>query len=76
MSTQDIVNPTEQSVANEQQQREYPLYAKVRMRKDNIRKIKARTTRYAQSFDEIVSEILQKVEQCEQRERIQEQLRK
>jgi hypothetical protein len=31
MSTQDIVNPTKQSVANEQQQREYPLYAKVRM---------------------------------------------
>jgi hypothetical protein len=73
MSTQDIINPT--SASNKHQQRDYPLYTKVRMRKDNVRKIKARATKYAQSFDDIVSEMIQKVEQCEQRERIQEQLR-
>jgi hypothetical protein len=38
--------------------RDYPLYRTCRLRKDHVLKIKARATRYGQTFDSIVGEML------------------
>jgi hypothetical protein len=70
MSTQDIIEPTDTS--NKHQLRDYVLYTKVRMRKDNVRKIKARATKYGQSFDDIIGEILAKLQEEERIENMKQ----
>jgi hypothetical protein len=61
MSTQDIPN----TKTNAEPKREYPLYRAVRMRKVNVKKIKARATKYGQTFDEIITEMLTELGQKE-----------
>jgi hypothetical protein len=46
-------------------ERDYPLYRTVRLRKDNILKIKKRATKYGQSFDDIVTEMISVLESFE-----------
>jgi hypothetical protein len=54
-----------QNTLEQDHKREYPLYRTVRLRKDNIVKIKARTTRYGESFDDIVAKILDQLQAYE-----------
>ena len=42
--------------------REYPLYTSVRIRNSNLEKIKQRATRYGQSVDDIITEMLNGLE--------------
>jgi hypothetical protein len=69
MNIQDIQNPTIalNDLDEIQRQREYPLYQTVRMRKENVRRIKTRITRYGQTFDDIVAAILAELERKESR---------
>jgi len=41
--------------------REYPLYTSVRIRNSNLEKIKQRATRYGQSVDDIITEMLKEL---------------
>jgi hypothetical protein len=61
MSIQDTLERGE----GQDYKREYPLFRTCRLRKDNILKIKKRATRYGQTFDEIVSEMLSELEAYE-----------
>ena len=54
-----------QPFETETYRRQYPLYKTVRIRGEHLRKIKDRGSRYGQSFDEIIGEILKKLEYYE-----------
>jgi hypothetical protein len=38
--------------------RQYPLYTSVRIRNSNLEKIKARATRYNESIDDLISDMI------------------
>ena len=42
--------------------RQYPLYKTVRIRNSNLEKIKSRATKYGQSVDDIITDILSQLE--------------
>jgi hypothetical protein len=52
-------------IETENYRRQYPLYKTVRIRGENLRKIKDRGSKYGQSVDEIITEILKKLEYFE-----------
>jgi hypothetical protein len=56
---------SKQDYKRELTEREYPLYQTVRMRKENVRRIKARISKYGQTFDFIVEEMLNTIERYE-----------
>jgi hypothetical protein len=56
---------SKQDYKRELTEREYPLYQTVRMRKENVRRIKARISKYGQTFDSIVEKMLNTIEQYE-----------
>jgi hypothetical protein len=62
MSTQTI--PSQQQ-EKETYKRNYPLYTSVRIRNSNLEKIKARATRYNQSVDDLISDMIMKLEYYE-----------
>ena len=61
MSTQNTFEQEQKQ--GQDYKREYPLHRTVRLRKDNLVKIKARATKYGQSFDDIITEMLLELEQ-------------
>ena len=42
--------------------RHYPLYTSVRIRNSNLEKIKARATRYNQSVDDLITDMIMKLD--------------
>ena len=42
--------------------RKYPLYRTVRIRNSNLEKIKSKVTRYGQSIDDIITDILSQLD--------------
>jgi hypothetical protein len=54
-----------QDFEEEEYKRSYPTYKTVRLSYRNLDKIRRRATKYKQTIDEIVTEILQKLEQYE-----------
>lgn len=42
--------------------REYPLYTSIKIRHSNLEKIKARTTRYNQSIDDLITDMILKLD--------------
>jgi hypothetical protein len=59
MSTQTI--PSQQQ-EKETYKRNYPLYTSVRIRNSNLEKIKARATRYNQSVDDLITDMILKLD--------------
>jgi hypothetical protein len=54
-----------QSIDPESYRRQYPLYKTIRIRGENLNRIKTRASRYGQSVDEIITEILKRLEYYE-----------
>ena len=48
--------------------RDYPLYTSIKIRKSNLEKIKARATRYNQSIDDLITDMVLKLDFYEQQE--------
>jgi NRPS condensation-like uncharacterized protein len=46
----------------ERYKREYPLYTSIKIRHSNLEKIKSRATRYGQSIDDIITDILSQMD--------------
>ena len=42
--------------------RDYPLYTSIKIRKSNLEKIKARATRYNQSVDDLITDMILKLD--------------
>jgi hypothetical protein len=42
--------------------RQYPLYTSIKIRHSNLEKIRARATRYNQSVDDLITEIILKLD--------------
>jgi hypothetical protein len=42
--------------------RDYPLYTSIKIRKSNLEKIKARATRYNQSVDDLITDMIMKLD--------------
>jgi hypothetical protein len=50
---------------DERVQRSYPLYKSVRIRETNLEKIKSRATRFNQTIDDLISDILMRIDYYE-----------
>jgi hypothetical protein len=50
---------------NEKILRSYPLYKSVRIRESNLEKIKARAARFNQTIDDLISDILMRIDYYE-----------
>jgi DNA/RNA endonuclease G (NUC1) len=42
--------------------RDYPLYTSIKIRKSNLEKIKARATRFNQSIDDLITDMILKLD--------------
>lgn len=42
--------------------REYPLFTSIKIRHSNLEKIKARATRYDQSIDDLITDMIMKLD--------------
>ncbi len=62
MYIQDISNPKEK---HKEVQRSYPLFKTVRIKATNLDRIKQRATRYSQTIDDLVEDLLMKVDYYE-----------
>jgi hypothetical protein len=56
-----------QNISKEEEriQRSYPLYKSVRIRDTNLEKIKARATRFNQTVDDLISDMIMKLDYYE-----------
>jgi NRPS condensation-like uncharacterized protein len=45
--------------------REYPLYTSIKIRHSNLEKIKARATRYNQTVDDLITDMIMKLDYYE-----------
>jgi hypothetical protein len=50
---------------DERVQRSYPLYKSVRIRETHLEKIKSRATRFNQTIDDLISDILMRIDYYE-----------
>jgi hypothetical protein len=48
--------------------REHPLYTSIKIRHSNLDKIKARATRYSQSVDDLITDLIMKLDFYENKE--------
>ena len=54
-----------QGISPESYRRQYPLYKTIRIRGENLNRIKKRASRYGQTVDETITEILKRLEYYE-----------
>ena len=59
---------TKTTPTRETLKREYPLYTSIKIRYSNLEKIKARATRYNQSVDDLITDMILKLEFYEKQE--------
>jgi hypothetical protein len=53
---------TTQTTRGETFKREYPLYTSIKIRHSNLEKIKARATKYNQSIDDLITDMILKLD--------------
>ena len=53
---------TQTTPSREMFKREYPLYTSIKIRRSNLEKIKGRATRFNQSIDDLISDMILKLD--------------